>query len=73
MELADLLLTVFRVGCPVGLTVAFIWKIYRRGIWGSDAAGSAGRAEASQWLGHGPRRSINTNVRYDAREDEWLG
>jgi len=35
MELADLRLTVFLVGCPVGLMVAFIWKIYRRGIWGA--------------------------------------
>jgi len=35
MELGDLLLIIFLVGCVVGPMVAFIWKIYRRGIWGA--------------------------------------
>ncbi len=41
MELADLLLTVFLVGCPVGLMVAFIWKFYRRGVEATQRAARA--------------------------------
>jgi hypothetical protein len=35
MELGDLLLIVFLVGCVLAPVIAFIWKIYRRGIWGA--------------------------------------
>ncbi len=35
MELGDLLLIVFLVGCALAPAIAFIWKIYRRGIWGA--------------------------------------
>jgi hypothetical protein len=35
MELADLLIIVVWVGLVLASVVAFIWKIYRRGIWGA--------------------------------------
>ena len=35
MELADLLIIAVWVGLVLAPVVAFIWQIYRRGIWGA--------------------------------------